>query len=96
MPFHEHVVLAAFIDRLPYARALSHAPPSLLRHPFCTKFDQDVAIVRQLLEDFVSASREAVLKLELLQNGDPSQLSGLPVDWTAEDASRLFNPQGSC
>lgn len=58
------------------------------------RYFQDVAIVRQLLEDFVISSREAVLKLELLQQGDPSQLSGLPGDWTTEDAPRLFNPPG--
>lgn len=55
---------------------------------------KDVAIVRQLFENFIDASREVVPRLALLhQSGSPS-LSGLPTDWTKEHAPRLFKPPG--
>lgn len=78
-----------------YISTLIYTPLVSPSIPILRNF-QDVAIVGQLLEDFVSASREAVLKLELLQKGGPSPVSGLPADWTAEDAPRLFVPPGLC
>lgn len=58
------------------------------------QFFKDVSIVRQLLQDYMSASREAALKLELLQKGDTFPLSGFPAEWTSEGAPRPFNPPG--
>lgn len=51
---------------------------------------QDVSIVRQLLETFVVASREArsLLLPEITQ-------SGATFAWKAEDAPRLFDPPGN-
>ncbi|CAM9849542.1 unnamed protein product [Pylaiella littoralis] len=70
-------------------------PPPDVVFPFVAMSPAiDVSIVRQLLENFIQSSREAVLRLGLLQNGGPPSLLGLPPDWTAEDAPRLFNPPG--
>eukprot|EP00903_Cladosiphon_okamuranus_P014186 g13181.t3 len=75
-------------------KAAPKKPPAVI-FPFVAMSPAiDVAIVRQLIEDFGSASREALLKLELLQKGGPP-LSGLPAGWTEEDAPRLFNPKGA-
>ncbi|CAM9332311.1 unnamed protein product, partial [Hapterophycus canaliculatus] len=70
------------------------SPPDLL-FPFVAMSPAiDIAIVRQLLENFVDASRELVPRLALLERGGSPWLSGLPADWTTEHAPNLFKPLG--
>ncbi|CAM9315795.1 unnamed protein product [Scytosiphon promiscuus] len=78
----------------PQTPAKKKAPPEVL-FPFVAMSPAiDVAIVRQLFENFLDASREVVSRLPLLEQGGSPSLSGLPAEWTTEQAPRLFNPPG--
>lgn len=61
-------------------------------------FAADVAIVRQLLENFVEATKEARALLEsevknLEEEGGEGRES-VKMSWTLENAPRLFMPSG--
>ncbi|CAM9542640.1 unnamed protein product [Ectocarpus sp. 8 AP-2014] len=69
-------------------------PPPELLFPFVAMSPAiDVSIVRQLLENFVDASREAAVWLALLDAASSSS-PNLLSDWATEHAPRLFNPKG--
>ena len=69
----------------------SHTQPSAITIRVILWAISDVSIVRQLLENFIDASREAASLLLLPAEGLRSRL---PDSWTPADAPRLFDPPG--